>query len=936
MADDDTSLRVLPIIETDDIPGAITTMPPRRRVRATASPSPAPHRGGTPARATLARTPVPAKYSTSYGSPIAQLPDRSTMGGGGNITKAAAQIFTTVQRDNVAAEARRRVKDQARTARTARAEQDDGQAAGGDDENASQPKEGAAKKSSQKTARKRSRDDDEDDAGTEKVRKERDARLQRERSEEARKRRAKASDDAQAAAAEKAKQDDLAQQAARDEAARAAMPPPPQPQTTRSGPGISVTPARASLSASLSTQRPSSARSFIEEVNLFHDALVQTPKSASPDPRQPGPPAPPVPAQSGSSPEASSSSPALPQRSSASPPSVLKRPPRRPGGMTPLARRERESSLGRFQPRTQHALATVSSPIAEEDEESPEQQQSPAEEAVSTTFRSRLQNRFNPLASPTASRGKQAESPPSTGQSSPRWSNVAHAFNPWSILKAIASAFVMLHIIRIVHIFVQPDVFQTPILELNWYGWNDWTSNIGQLFPSPLLHPLGVLTNGQYDDLKDYMQGRATTTEAAVDGLKFIMPKVVSVSRDKKGRIIIADEFWAALKDRIEHDSSLLTLDTKSAISDKHWKAIQARLKADGLHGKTLSADDVARIIEKSGPASWEKWLQNNKRRGSDEAVISRDEFLRELNARLARSKHELTSDLSTLRQDLHALHADVQKLAAESGSSITKPDAITLIQQLLNKELSRILPGGPAGPSADPFRNRFNHFAPGNAAQIDISLSSPTYQLPPPQAPLGIAFLFKSQPAPAPNKRPPQFLPEKFHALTPWSDAGHCWCAGTRPPTHPAVLAVRLARRVRPTHFVLEHISPSATSDPGATPKDIEIWAAFDDADAGRVRDWMAAQFPAAMGDGLVVAPPAGDGGGVEKGWAKIGGFRYEHRAKEEGVFVYEVSGEVAGRLRAATDLVMVRVLTNYGAGDHTCFYRVRLYGEEVEEEEE
>ncbi len=214
-------------------------MPPRRRVCGTASPSPAPQRKGTPAQAVLARIPVPAKYSTSYGSPIAQLPDRFTVGGGGNITKAAAQIFTALQRDNVAAEARRRAK----TARSARAgtrdatatpqppavqpqvqpdvpepgEQDDGQAVGGDDENASPPTQGAATQPPKKSTRKRSRDTDEDDAPAEQERKERDARLRRERSEEARKRRAQASADAEAVAAEKAKQDDRAQQAAPDE-----------------------------------------------------------------------------------------------------------------------------------------------------------------------------------------------------------------------------------------------------------------------------------------------------------------------------------------------------------------------------------------------------------------------------------------------------------------------------------------------------------------------------------------------------------------------------------------------------------------------------------------------------------------------------------------------------------------------------------------------
>ncbi|KAG4221905.1 hypothetical protein PC116_g29619 [Phytophthora cactorum] len=35
--------------------------------------------------------------------------------------------------------------------------------------------------------------------------------------------------------------------------------------------------------------------------------------------------------------------------------------------------------------------------------------------------------------------------------------------------------------------------------------------------------------------------------------------------------------------------------------------------------------------------------------------------------------------------------------------------------------------------------------------------------------------------------------------------------------------------------------------------------------------------------------------------------------------------------RMRAATSHVIVKAVTNYGA-DHTCFYRLKLYGEVVD----
>jgi hypothetical protein len=104
--------------------------------------------------------------------------------------------------------------------------------------------------------------------------------------------------------------------------------------------------------------------------------------------------------------------------------------------------------------------------------------------------------------------------------------------------------------------------------------------------------------------------------------------------------------------------------------------------------------------------------------------------------------------------------------------------------------------------------------------------------------------------------------------------------------------------------------------------PRDVEVWAVFDEhARRERVLDWMAVKFPDDVGHPL-----------LEQGLAKIGKFTYEHRPRDGGVFVHKLSDELVDQLRAATDLVVVRAVTNYGADDHTCFYRVRMYGEPVE----
>lgn len=937
------------VAEPQQTTGITTAMAPRRAVRATASPSPAPQsRASTPARGEIARTAVPAKYSTSYGSPITQLPDRSNVGGGGNVTRAAAEIFTAVQRDNVAAEARRRDNHRTRaglrstSASPAPAVQapieveepeSDEQGSGEDegseyeDQAESETNHRVTRKSPQKAVRKRARDDEEAEARAEKERKERDARLKRERSAEARKRRSKKLAEAQAAANKKAEEERAAEQAAREEAAKAAMPPPPQPSVPRPVPDITVTPpsARGALSPDLNDGRPSSVRSFIEEVSIFRETGVQTPVSASP--KNVLPPRPPVPAFS-------------PQP--ASPPSVLKRPPIRPRG-TPASRLRPSTGPDHPRDRTQQEAADPESPRSDTDEEVP-QQTSPPQSSTGSTFASRLRNRLKPLPRSVRDSGDRVESPPRWDTDAPRplWSSVKHALSPWSILKTLLCAFVMLHFARFVQTVARPDLFDSPGFP-NWYGWQDWTNNVGQFFPSPLLHPLGVLTDDQYDDLQEYLERRTTTIESVVDSLKSTMPKVVSVRKDKQGRILVADEFWDALKDRILKDSRILSLDGNARISETHWKAIEQRLKTAGLLDKRLTPGDVEQILDKSGPASWENWLRKNKQkvadilgqgkapasRGSDETLISREDFIRELNDRVAKSKEEIASEVDTFQGKLHDLVADVKKIASAGGMS--KADTTALVAQVVDSEITRRLARiganhGAAGIDA-MFRNRVNHFSPGNAAHADISLSSPTYQLEP--ARVGSKEWLKK------TKEHPQFLRDKSQALTPWTDAGHCWCAGTlgeHNRTLPAVLAVRLPHFVIPQHIVLEHIDPAATTDPRAMPRDVEVWALFDEhARRERVLDWAAAQFP--QDNSANANANANIVNNSGEGWVKIGQFTYEHRPQDEGVYVHALSRDLAERLKAATDFVMIRAVTNYGARDHTCFYRVRMYGELVED---
>lgn len=481
-------------------------------------------------------------------------------------------------------------------------------------------------------------------------------------------------------------------------------------------------------------------------------------------------------------------------------------------------------------------------------------------------------------------------------------------------------------------------MFESPILSVNWYGWRDWTRNVGQFFPSPLLHPLGVLTNGQYNDLKSYLDERTTSTEAALDNLRDIIPKVVSVQRDKRtGKIAVSDEFWLALRDRLHRDQSILTLDERNRISEKHWNALQSRLKSVDLTGKTLSASDVEDMIKRLAPQAWEKWVQNNERKVTDilgraqgkaqgkgrpsakqddEVVVTREEFMGELNEHLAKSQKQFDKEMESHRLEIEKLMRQVKDAASAAG--IAKKEITSLVQRAVTKAVGelqlKIASKTGAASIVAALGRQVNHFGPGNGATIDLSLSSPTYQID--DKPLiGTEKWLKNM------RNTPRFQHERIHALTPWVDAGHCWCAGIGAndgSTIPADVAIRLARVVVPQYIVLEHIDPAATNDPLARPKDIEVWAAFaEPTRRERVLDWMAAKFPEIEPGHRWVA----------QGLAKIGAFRYKYKDADAGIYIYKLSDELQ-KMDAATDLVAIRAITNYGAEDHTCFYRIRMYG--------
>ena len=480
------------------------------------------------------------------------------------------------------------------------------------------------------------------------------------------------------------------------------------------------------------------------------------------------------------------------------------------------------------------------------------------------------------------------------------WPNIKRISTPWNLMKLLL---VVLSIL--------------PVLGFLSSG------NLGQL-----ISPQPVLSEEQFRRLNDFLGDPSNLTSSAKENLKSILPRMIHVQRDRTGKLFIDKEFWAAIKDRIQEDDSIFTLDGKSKIPERHWKALREQLNLGSGRPTT---------------ESWETWMRKNEQkiirlvgdnldgiigRKLPSNVVTREEFVRELGKELSEQKTAMAGQLGDIKSALKSTLEDIKKLKSTSSTprGMTEAEVSMLVDKVVSRAISRAqlesAAKGKIGRSGgSELDGRVNYFSPGNGALIDVSLTSPTIVIRKPRIASWDFFQL-------PKFRSSQFMKEAYAALTPWQDAGNCWCAAIfgKQGQFPADIAVQLADFVIPQYIVLEHISPDATADPKSMPRGIEIWAAIIDTHRERVKDWAAVTFPVTYGGEQPVDLHTEH---IKKiGLVKIGEFQYSYKAEEDGVHVHRLSQELVSSLQAATDTVLVRAVTNYGA-DHTCFYRVRMYGE-------
>ncbi|KAH8765460.1 hypothetical protein F5883DRAFT_421036 [Diaporthe sp. PMI_573] len=453
------------------------------------------------------------------------------------------------------------------------------------------------------------------------------------------------------------------------------------------------------------------------------------------------------------------------------------------------------------------------------------------------------------------------------------------------------------------------------------------------------------------------------TLKEAVGQLRRILPELIKVDAGiTTSEWKVEDDFWHALRDEMKKGGLIWYLlsihkkeDGSYTISDTHWDAIKRRLHDEDLLTSQPSGDDplalsnkVMSYVDGSVSKSFQDWLVKNadevrKAQGTEKGepsasyselygqvdkavaerlqhlnlearVVTREEFISKVEDYFrnhsATTEGELKAMNNKIGQALGIAHE--AKNSANLPPGLSRTEVESLVAEMVRRavgeaQLEALARGSIKSHLSTELLTQKNYFSIIRGALIDPHLTSASYDW-------RIEKDAKKRGEYTGIVFPPSIALEK------WDEDGECWCAGHKNDTRTADLSIYTAEAVIPQYLVVEHINRDSTFDPGSTPKDIEFWIkAPGDSSQRPLDEWSRKKW--------TEAPTVPGMGLQEKGFVKVGEFEFDSGAGKGDSQVFKLPNELAD-FRVRTEQVLVRAKSNYGASDHTCFYRLRLFG--------
>ena len=300
--------------------------------------------------------------------------------------------------------------------------------------------------------------------------------------------------------------------------------------------------------------------------------------------------------------------------------------------------------------------------------------------------------------------------------------------------------------------------------------------------------------------------------------------------------------------------------------------------------------------------------------------LASKDEVVDLLRRNWEENGSHLQAELARLDKKLEnasrLINTRLQQNIGSGSNSLGKEE----IKAIATETLLKLIPHAQLEALANAnLRNavdsgRVNHFSRATGAIVDAILTSPTYLPPQNNVWFHTRWMraFINNPVPVPN--PPAA------ALTRWEEYGDCWCAtandseGVGPS-----LSVMMGHTIYADQVIVEHIPAQSTLEPGAAPKDMELFAYIEDTGLfNTLRTFTEQVFPEEQSRI----------NGLPHRYVRIAKWTYEADGPTAQVFPLQVDTRSLG---ASTNKLIVRAKNNWGGENvpFTCLYRVKVHGE-------
>ncbi|EHL01604.1 putative Spindle pole body-associated protein sad1 [Glarea lozoyensis 74030] len=410
-----------------------------------------------------------------------------------------------------------------------------------------------------------------------------------------------------------------------------------------------------------------------------------------------------------------------------------------------------------------------------------------------------------------------------------------------------------------------------------------------------------------------YLKRKTEIDEKTISRIEKSLPDFLVVRKNDRGKMEIPLEFWGALRDLILSDGDLLpssapptVVSTGEGVSMKEFEK-----KADQLWQKYIK-ENQAKITSWSSTEFEEKFPHLFKKH----ILASKSEIVDMIRHSWKDNNEAVKQELSTLSKKLDKARDQIIQLQ-DTPSSMSSDKLKAMISNHINNilpiaQLEALISANVKG-NVNWGLSRVNHWSHGTGAVINILMTSPNYAFPSMNqwTHQKLFRWFIGNPVPTPN--PPEA------ALTKWDEHGECWCS---PAKHDngfgPTIGVISGSDIFPDQVVVEHISPSASLEPGAAPREMELYAYIENFDTYDAVSGLSKEMFGEPDSKL------------KYHYVKVAEWTYNAELGSNSAQAFNVAIDLK-QFSAPTNKLVVRAKNNWGGDsvEYTCLYRIRVHGE-------